>query len=142
MIREAVDLGFSCREACESAHRMSTLTVCRRRPLAVVVLAGLTMNLRESDAGPAASGATSVSRGDMLNWLADGQKGLWIQAGNSKWFYARFLNICPGLQSTNSLVFETGVQTLVPSNGPPKNRNAGVLLQPQTQCVKPDSLLM
>jgi hypothetical protein len=89
----------------------------------------------------------------MLNWLADGQKGLWIQTGNTKWFYARFANNCPGLQSTNSLVFETGasnridrtssisvsgrqrckVQTLVPSNGPPKNRNEGVLLQPQTQ---------
>jgi hypothetical protein len=89
----------------------------------------------------------------MLNWLADGQKGLWIQAGNFKWFYARFANICPGLQSTNWLVFEAGasnridrtssisvsgqrrckVQTLVPSKGPPKNRNAGVLMQPQTQ---------
>jgi len=89
----------------------------------------------------------------MLNWLADGQTGLWIQAGNSKWFYARFANICPGLQSTNSLVFETGasnridrtssifvsgqrrckVQTLIASDGPPKNRNAGVLMQPQTQ---------
>jgi hypothetical protein len=89
----------------------------------------------------------------MLNWLADGQTGLWIQAGNSKWFYARFANICPGLESTNSLVFEMGasdridrtssifvwghqrckVQTLVPSSGPPENRNAGLLLQPQTQ---------
>ena len=133
---------------------MSTLTVWRASAAFVgLVLAGLTVSLRESGADPAATAATSVSRADMLNWLADGQKGLWIQAGNFRWFYARFANICPGLQSTNSLVFETGasnridrtssisvsghrrckVQTLVPSNGPPKNRNAGVLLQPQTQ---------
>ena len=120
---------------------------------AVLVLAGLTMNLRESAADTAPTASPSVSHADMLNWLADGQTGLWIQAGNSKWFYARFANICPGLQSTNSLVFETGasnridrtssifvsgqrrckVQTLIASDGPPKNRNAGVLMQPQTQ---------
>ena len=133
---------------------MSTSIVWRASAaFAALLLAGLTMNLRESGADPAPTAAASVRRADMLNWLADGQKGLWIQAGNFKWFYARFANICPGLQSTNSLVFETGasnridrtssisvsghrrcqMQTLVPSNGPPKNRNAGVLLQPQTQ---------
>ena len=120
---------------------------------AVLVVAGLTMNVRESAADPAPTAARSVSHADMLNWLADGQAGLWIQAGNSKWFYARLASLCPGLQSTNSLVFETGasnridrtssifvsgqgrckVQTLIASDGPPKNRNAGVLMQPQTQ---------
>ena len=120
---------------------------------AVLVVAGLTMNVRESAADAAPTVARSVSRADMLNWLADGQTGLWIQAGNSKWFYARLASTCPGLQSTNSLVFETGasnridrtscifvsgqrrckVQTLIASDGPPKNRNAGVLMQPQTQ---------
>jgi hypothetical protein len=133
---------------------MTTLRVWRASAaFAVLVLAGLAMNLRESAADTAPTAATSVSHADMLNWLADGQRGLWIQAGNSKWFYARFANICPGLQSTNSLVFETGasnridrtssifvsgqqrckVQTLIASDGPPKNRNAGVLMQPQTQ---------
>ena len=120
---------------------------------AVLVVAGLTMNVRESAADTAPTVARSVSRADMLNWLADGQTGLWIQAGNSKWFYARLASTCPGLQSTNWLVFETGasnridrtscifvsgqrrckVQTLIASDGPPKNRNAGVLQQPQTQ---------
>ena len=133
---------------------MTTLRVWRASAaLAVLVLAGLTMNLRESAADTAPTAATSVSHADMLTWLADGQTGLWIQAGNSKWFYARFANICPGLQSTNALVFETGasnridrtssifvsgqrrckVQTLIASDGPPQNRNAGVLMQPQTQ---------
>lgn len=133
---------------------MSTLTVWRpSAAFAVLVLAGLTTNLRESGADPAPAAAPSVSHTDMLNWLADGQRGLWVQAGNSKWFYARFANVCSGLQSTNSLALETGasnridqtssvivsghrrckVQTLVPSSGPPKDRNAGLLLQPQTQ---------
>ena len=111
------------------------------------------MNLRESGADTAPTAAASETRVEMINWLADGERGLWIQANNLRWFYARFANICPGLQSTNSLGFDTGVsnridrtsaisvsghqrckvQTLVPSNGPPKNRNAGVPLQPQTQ---------
>ena len=133
---------------------MNTLKVWRTSAaLAALVLVGLSMNLRESGADPAPSAAPSVSRADLVNWLADGEQGLWVQAANSKWFYARFANICPGLQSTNSLVFETGVanridrtssvtvsghlrcrvQTLGPSSGPPRNRNAGVLLQPQTQ---------
>ena len=133
---------------------MSTLRVWRASAaFAVLVVAGLTMNVRESAADPAPTAARSVSHADMRNWLADGQAGLWIQAGNSRWFYARLASLCPGLESTNWLVFETGasntidrtssisvsgqgrckVQTLVPSNGPPKNRYAGLLLQPQTQ---------
>jgi len=120
---------------------------------AVLVVAGLTVNVRESAADPAPTVGRSVSHADMLNWLADGQTGLWIQAGNAKWFYARLASVCPGLESTNRLVFETGasnridrtssifvsgqrrckVQTLIASDGPPKNRNAGVLMQPQTQ---------
>jgi hypothetical protein len=121
--------------------------------IAVLVVAGLTMNLREARADAAPAAASSVSHADMLNWLADGQAGLWIQAGNSRWFYARLASLCPGLESTNWLVFETGasnridqtssisvsgqgrckVKALVPSNGPPKNRYAGLLPQPQTQ---------
>jgi len=116
---------------------MNTSSVWRASAaFAVLVVAGLTVNVRESAADPAPTVGRSVSHADMLNW-----------------FYARFANICPGLQSTNSLVFETGasnridrtssifvsgqqrckLQTLIASDGPPKNRNAGVLMQPQTQ---------
>jgi len=104
-------------------------------------------------ADPIPTATQSLSHADLLNWLADGEQGLWVQAGNSRWFYARFTNICPGLRSSNSLVFETGasnridrtssvivsgqqrcsVQNVMPSSGPPKDRNAGVPLQPQTQ---------
>ena len=95
----------------------------------------------------------SVHRADMRNWLADGERGLWIQGGNSEWFYARFSGACRGLNSTNSLVFDTGssgdinrttsvvlpeggrcqMQTFAPSAGPPKDRNADVVPAPQTQ---------
>jgi len=95
----------------------------------------------------------SVHRADMRNWLADGERGLWIQGGNSEWFYARFSGACRGLNSTNLLVFDTGssgdinrttsvvlpeggrcqMQTFAPSAGPPKDRNADVVPAPQTQ---------
>ena len=94
-----------------------------------------------------------VSHAQLRNWLADGERGLWIQGGNSEWFYARFSAACHGLNSTNSLVFDTGssrnidrttsvvlpgggrcgMQTFAPSAGPPKNRNDDVVPQPQTQ---------
>src|SRR5215472_821147 len=100
-----------------------------------------------NDAAGTVVGASSVHRTDMRNWLADGERGLWIQGGNSAWFYARFSAACHGLNSTNSLVFDTGssdhidrkssvvlpggarceMQTFAPSAGPPKNRNADVL---------------
>ena len=94
-----------------------------------------------------------VSHAQLRNWLADGVRGLWIQGGNSEWFYARFSAACHGLNSTNSIVFYTGasgnidrttsvvlpgggrceMQTFAPSAGPPKNRNADVVPEPQTQ---------
>ena len=130
---------------------MNGLTWRTSMALAILVLLG-SLKFSESDADPAPEVMT-VNHPDMLNWVADGEQGLWIQAGNSKWFYARFADVCTGLQSINSLVFETGgsnrvdrtssvilpgrrrcnVHSLVPSSGPPKNRNARVVLQPQTQ---------
>jgi len=58
-------------------------------------------------ADPIPTATQSLSHADLLNWLADGEQGLWVQAGS--------------------------VQNVMPSSGPPKDRNAGVLLQPQTQ---------
>jgi hypothetical protein len=113
----------------------------------------LAMHVAESDPAPAVTAATFVNHADLINWLADGERGLWIQANNLRWFYASFAGVCRGLNSTNSLVFDTRasskidrtssvivsghgpcrVQTLVPSSGPSKNRNTKVVLQPQTQ---------
>jgi hypothetical protein len=105
------------------------------------------------DAAGTVVAVPSVHRADMRNWLADGERGLWIQGGNSEWFYARFSAACHGLNSTNSLVFDTGssgnidrttsvvlpeggrckMQTFAHSAGPPKDRNADVVPEPQTQ---------
>jgi hypothetical protein len=121
--------------------------------IAALATADLPMHVAESDPAPAVTAAAFVNHADLINWLADGERGLWIQANTLKWFYARFAGVCHGLNSTNSLVFDTRastkvdrtssvvvpgrgpcrVQTLVPSSGPPKNRNADVVLQPQTQ---------
>ena len=123
--------------------------------LAIGVLAYLSYHQAPAvkDAAGSLVTAPSVHRADMRNWLADGERGLWIQGGNSEWFYARFSAACRGLNSTNSLVFDTGpsgaigrtttvvlpeggrceMQTFAPSAGPPKDRNADVVLAPQTQ---------
>jgi hypothetical protein len=99
------------------------------------------------------SSATFLDRARLRDWLADGERGLWIQAVDLSWFYARFARACHGLRATNSLLFDTrGADTIdsrsavvvpgsgrctvlsfVPSDGPPKNRNADVALQPQAQ---------
>jgi hypothetical protein len=97
--------------------------------------------------------APFVNRSEMIAWLADGERGLWIQARTLEWFYARFGSICHGVNATNSLVFEAeesgdigqrssivvpgygrcAVQTLRRSDGPPKGRYAAVQPQPQSQ---------
>jgi hypothetical protein len=94
-----------------------------------------------------------VSHAQLRYWLADGERGLWIQGGNFAWFYARFFAACHGLNSTNSLVFDIGssgnidrttsvllpeggrckMQSFSPSAGPPENRNADVVPEPQSQ---------
>jgi hypothetical protein len=98
------------------------------------------------------STANSLDRA-LRDWLADGERGLWIQAVDLSWFYARFAHACHGLRATNSLLFDTRgsdaidstsavvvpgsgrctVLSLVRSHGPPQDRNADVVLQPQAQ---------
>lgn len=121
--------------------------------IAVLATAPLIVTAAESNPAAANAAAASVPRAEMRHWLADGERGLWIQAASLKWFYARFAGVCHGLNSTNSLVFDTRasgkidrtssvvvpgrgrclVQSFAPCGGPPKNRNADVMLQPQTQ---------
>jgi hypothetical protein len=99
------------------------------------------------------SAATFLNRARLRDWLADGERGLWLQAVDLRWFYARFTHACRGLSATNALSFETRtldnidsrsavlvpgsgrctVLSFVPSHGPPQSRNASVVMQPQTQ---------
>src|SRR3974377_2209122 len=105
------------------------------------------------DAAGTLVAAPFVHHADMRNWLADGERGLWIQAGNLEWFYARFSEACHGVNSTNSLVFDTPssgnidrktsvvvpgsgrctLEGFAPSSGPPRDRNDAVVPEPQEQ---------
>jgi hypothetical protein len=96
------------------------------------------------------STATFLSHSRLHDWLTDGERGLWVQADDLRWFYARFAHPCHGLSATNSVQFDTRgaghidsgsvvtvpesgrctVLNLVPSRGPPKDRNADVVPVP------------
>jgi hypothetical protein len=99
------------------------------------------------------STTTFLNHAQLRDWLADGERGLWIQAIDLRWFYARFTHTCHGLSATSSLAFDTRgsdtidsrstvvvpgsgrctVLTFLPSQGPPQSRHAGVVMQPQAQ---------
>src|SRR5215469_11108213 len=126
-----------------------------RLPLVTVVLAASPM--ATAVAGTYLTGldstTTFLNREQLRDWLADGERGLWIQAIDLRWFYARFTHACHGLTATNSLSFDTrgsdtisstsavvvpgsgrcSVLSFLPSKGPPKSRHAAVVMQPQAQ---------
>ena len=124
-----------------------------RQSIAVFATAASIVTFAEANPAVASEPTAFVNRADMRDWLADGEQGLWIQAGNLRWYYARFAGICHGVNSTNSLAFDTRasdnidqksavivpggtrcrVQWFAGSGGPPKKRYADVLLQPQSQ---------
>ena len=126
-----------------------------RMPLVTIVLAVSPM--ATAVAGPyltdVDSTTTFLSHAQLRDWLADGEQGLWLQAIDLRWFYARFTHACHGLTATNSLSFDTRgsdtidsrsavvvpgsgrctVLSFLPSTGPPKSRKAAVVMQPQAQ---------
>ena len=124
-----------------------------RQSIAVFATAASIVTLTEANPAVASGSAAFVNHADIRDWLADGEHGLWIEAGNGSWFYARFAGVCHGVNSTNAVDFDTPAtgnidhrsavivpggmrcrfQSFAPSGGPPKNRNADVLLQPQSQ---------
>jgi hypothetical protein len=117
---------------------------------AIALLAAARFTTGEAESPPVNAGAPFVDHAAMRDWQADGDRGLWIQAGNVRWFYAHLARVCHGLSSTNSLAFETStlgridrtsvlvmpegakcpVQSLAPSGAPPR---AHVEPAPQTQ---------
>jgi hypothetical protein len=124
-----------------------------RHSVAVFTAAASIVTLAEAIPAVASGSAAFVHHADMRDWLADGEQGVWIEAGNGRWFYARFAGVCHGVNSTNAVAFDTPAtdnidqrsavivpggmrcrfQSFAPSDGPPKNRNADLLLQPQSQ---------
>ena len=126
-----------------------------RISLAIAVLAGSPMAATVADPYliDRDSSALAADHSQLRNWLADGERGIWIQANDLRWFYARFARACHGLGATNSLLLDTGgsdtidsnsvirvpgngrctMRSFGPSEGPPEGRNAEVVLQPQAQ---------
>jgi hypothetical protein len=123
--------------------------------LLTLVLAGspLAAGVAENSLADVDSGAAFLNRARLRDWLPDGERGVWLQAVDLRWFYARFAQACHGLGSTHSLSFDTRgsdniasrsavvvpgsgrctVLSFLPSHGPPQDRNASVVMQPQAQ---------
>jgi hypothetical protein len=121
----------------------------------LTVLASVPMSATVAEARPvtAPAGTAAVNRTEMINWLADGELGLWIQTLSLKWFYLRFTGSCHGVNQTNSITFDTNgsgnidrtssvivpgtgrcrLHSVAPSGGPPEGRYDNVVLRPQDQ---------
>ena len=117
-----------------------------------LALSPLGTSIAETSGDGFASTAAFLNHSRLHDWLADGERGLWVQADDLRWFYARFAHACHGL-ATNSVQFDTrgsghidsgsavivpgsgrcAVLNFVPSRGPPKDRNADVVPMPQAQ---------
>ena len=72
--------------------------------LIAITSLGLASAMPTTAANPS---GVSVSPDDLVQWLADGERGLWIHAHSHEWFYARFASGCHEIGKTNSIVLET-----------------------------------
>jgi len=131
-------------------------TVTRRAisaAAALLAIVAFRTSVAEATPQPASAIGMHISHADLIRWLSDGERGLWVQASDRRWFYAGLAGACRGLNSTNSILFDTGasnridrtssvvvpsgqrcrIRSFLPSNGPPKDRNKHVAEQPQTQ---------
>ena len=44
---------------------------------------------------------------NFIQWVADGQRGIYVRADTGKWYYARVQGECPRLRPTVALNFDT-----------------------------------
>ena len=110
--------------------------------LALVAIAPMRIVLADSNPAHVEASIPFAARGGIRDWAADGEKGLWVQAVNRKWYYAEFMGRCVGLSFATALGFDTGalsvfdrwsavvvpgyarctLTSLTPSEGPPPRR--------------------
>jgi hypothetical protein len=88
------------------------------------------------------------ARDGILDWRADGERGIWVESPSRQWYYGKFMSSCLGLDFANRVGFDTEANgdfdkfsyvlvrdgfpercqltSLVTSNGPPtaKQRKA------------------
>lgn len=48
-----------------------------------------------------------ANRGGIRDWQADRDQGVWIQDVHNKWYYAKFMGPCLGLNFANTIAFDT-----------------------------------
>jgi len=122
---------------------MNLPTGCLRSfALAIMAIAPMRIVLADSNPAHVEASIPFASRGGIRDWAADGDRGLWVQAVNRKWYYAQFMGRCVGLGFATALGFDTGVQSvfdrwstvivpgysrcaltsLTPSEGPPPRK--------------------
>jgi hypothetical protein len=107
---------------------------------------------KDGSAAPEAS-IPFVGHGGIRSWRADGSQGLWVQGSHRKWYYAKFLGRCPGLNFAHTLAFDTTpmgsfdrfsavivpdwgrcqVRSLTPSEGPPRKQDKDAPQQPAAE---------
>jgi len=133
---------------------MSTVTRWRTSAtVALLAAAGLATSALVAHPQPLPAVRSYVNHSDLLKWLSDGERGLWVQGAGLRWFYATLEGACHGLNSTTSILFDTGqsdridgkssvivpggrrcrFQSFLPSKGPPSDRFKHVAEQPQAQ---------
>jgi hypothetical protein len=91
----------------------------------------------------AAAAETSIPRmSRFLEWVADGDRGLYIRADTGRWYYARLQSACPRLDNRPAMRFDASpvdrfdrfsairtdgwrcqVASVVESEGPPRSHH-------------------
>jgi hypothetical protein len=121
--------------------------------VALLVAAGPATSALEANPQPVPAFRAYVDHANLLKWLSDGERGLWVQATDLRWFYGALAGACHGLNATTSILFDTGpssridressvivpggqrcrFRSFLPSHGPPRDRYKQVAEQPQAQ---------
>ncbi|MEP7243599.1 MAG: DUF6491 family protein [Gammaproteobacteria bacterium] len=110
--------------------------------LAVALLCAAPLSVSFAESTPALVEASIpfANYGGIRDWQPDRDRGLWVQSVHRKWYYARFMGTCLGLNFANAIGFDTHplgsfdrwstvivprygrctIQSLSLSDGPPK----------------------
>ena len=57
---------------------------------------------------PAAAETSIPNMSRFLEWVADGDQGLYIRAESGRWYYARLQEACPRLNNRPAMRFDAG----------------------------------
>jgi hypothetical protein len=87
---------------------MSDIHLSRSALIGAAMLVGTLLTPLASHAAPTSSARIPFADlGGISNWKGDGDRGVYIQARDRKWYYASFMGPCAGLQFRNRVGFVT-----------------------------------